>query len=253
MGSVNLPDNSFAGRVQKLIGKLGSKEKLAKSCQVSATMISKYAEGKSEPARDKLIAMAEGTGTSLIWLATGNGPMEVGHMVVSHPDADHVDNLGQVLTVKEHNAVHKYPHHGKADEFVLVPRYEVAASAGGGAVIHSEQIVDYLSFKSEWIRNGLGLSEKDLALINVKGDSMEPTLSNEDLILVDLRTRKVEDNSVYVLQFNGTLLVKRIQRKLDGSVVVSSDNKMYTPESVRGELLESLNVVGRVVWCGRKM
>jgi len=138
-------------------------------------------------------------------------------------------------------------------EFVLVPRYEVAASAGGGSVIHSEQIVDYLSFKSDWIRNGLGLSENELALINVKGDSMEPTLSNEDLILIDMRTRQVEDNAVYVLQFHGVLLVKRIQRKLDGSVVVRSDNAIYESETVPGEMLDTLKVVGRVVWCGRRM
>jgi len=113
--------------------------------------------------------------------------------------------------------------------------------------------VDYLSFKSDWIKNGLGLSVENLALINVKGDSMEPTLSNEDLILVDLRTFKVEDNAVYVLLFNGVLLVKRIQRKLDGSVIVASDNKIYEPEMVSGDMLETLNVVGRVVWCGRRM
>lgn len=139
------------------------------------------------------------------------------------------------------------------EQYVLVPRYEVAASAGGGAVVHSEQIVDYLSFKADWIRNGLGLSEKDLALINVKGDSMEPTLSNEDLILVDLRTQQVEDNAVYVLQFNGVLLVKRIQRKLDGTVIVRSDNTVYEPEVIGVERVEALNVIGRVVWCGRRM
>lgn len=138
-------------------------------------------------------------------------------------------------------------------DFVQVPRYEVKASAGGGTVIHSEQIVDYLSFKSEWVRNSLGVSVQDLALINVKGDSMEPSLSNEDLILVDMRTRGVEDNAVYVLQFNGTLLVKRLQRRFDGSVVIMSDNPRYSSETLTGEAVELLKVIGRVVWCGRRM
>jgi len=207
-------------------------------------MVGKYAEGISEPARDKLVAMAEAASVNVLWLATGEGEMERG--AVNWVDA--IGEPGEVFKAMK-SADSKEPQ----GEFVLIPRYEVSASAGGGTVIHSEQIVDYLSFKSDWIKNGLGLSVENLALINVKGDSMEPTLSNEDLILVDLRTFKVEDNAVYVLLFNGVLLVKRIQRKLDGSVIVASDNKIYEPEMVSGDMLETLNVVGRVVWCGRRM
>lgn len=141
--------------------------------------------------------------------------------------------------------------HGEG--FVQVPRYKVAASAGGGSIIHSEQIVDYLSFRADWVRNSLGVSVQDLALINVKGDSMEPVLSNEDLILVDMRISGVEDNAIYVLQFNGVLLVKRLQRRFDGSVVIMSDNPRYTPETLTGDAVETLKVIGRVVWAGRRM
>jgi phage repressor protein C with HTH and peptisase S24 domain len=138
-------------------------------------------------------------------------------------------------------------------EFVTVPRYDVRGSAGHGAVIHSEQIVDHLAFRGEWVRNALGVSQKDLALISVKGDSMEPTLSNEDLILIDMRKGHIEDNAIYVLQHNGDLLVKRIQRKLDGSLIVKSDNQRYDPEILGVEAAERLIVVGRVVWSGRRM
>lgn len=143
--------------------------------------------------------------------------------------------------------------HHVSQDFVMVPRYDVHGSAGHGAITHSEQIVDYLAFRGEWVRNALGVSQKDLALISVKGDSMEPTLSNEDLILIDMRKGCVEDNAIYVLQHNGDLLVKRIQRKLDGSVVVKSDNPRYDPETLNQEMAGRLVVVGRVVWSGRRM
>ena len=103
------------------------------------------------------------------------------------------------------------------------------------------------------MRNVLGVTQRDLALIEVHGDSMEPTLSNGDLILLDTRHGKVMDNAVYALQHNGTLLVKRIQRRLDGSLVVKSDNPRYEPESLTRDAAESLGVVGRVVWSGRRM
>jgi phage repressor protein C with HTH and peptisase S24 domain len=134
--------------------------------------------------------------------------------------------------------------------YIRVPRYEVHASAGGGAIIHSEQIVDHLYFKADWVKNVLGIPRDNLALIAVHGDSMEPTLSNGDLILVDTRISRVEDGAIYVLQFDDALLVKRLQKKFDGSVVIRSDNPLYEPEILHGEDTEKLNVVGRVVWAG---
>ena len=133
-----------------------------------------------------------------------------------------------------------------------MPRYNVAASAGGGAVNVSEQIVDYIRFKSDWIKQVLGVSAQHVALISVKGDSMETTLSDGDMIMVDTTDRRFEANAIYVLQLEGSLLVKRIQRKVDGTIVIKSDNKAYEPESVRGDMVDQLNVVGRVVWYGRR-
>lgn len=138
----------------------------------------------------------------------------------------------------------------EADGYIRVPRFEVRASAGGGAIIHSEQIVDHLYFKSEWVKNVLGIPRDSLALISVQGDSMEPALSNGDLILVDIRTSRVEDGAIYVVQYEDALLVKRLQKKYDGSVVIRSDNPLYEPEILHGEEAVNLKIVGRVVWAG---
>ncbi len=227
-----LPENTFANRIATLISLVGSKEKLGKLAQISAVMIGKYETGQSEPSRDKLIALANAAKVNVLWLATGEGPMKRGETVSAEG----------YTTGKDLGA-----------DFVLVPRYNVGASAGGGAIIHSEQIVDHLAFRSEWVRSALDVSVKDLALISVKGDSMEPTLSNGDMILVDTGTRKVEDNAIYVLRYNGALMVKRIQRKVDGTLIIKSDNIVYEPETVEGDAVDQLHVVGRVVWSGRRM
>lgn len=139
------------------------------------------------------------------------------------------------------------------DDFVLVPRYDIRASAGHGAVVSSEQIVDHLAFRKEWVRNALGVAQKDLALITVKGDSMEPTLSNGDLILIDMHASSIGDNAIYVLRNDGQLLVKRVQRKLDGTIIIKSDNTAYDPETVDAKHAGKLKVVGRVVWAGRRL
>jgi phage repressor protein C with HTH and peptisase S24 domain len=196
---------------------------------------------------DWVFKVAQGYKESTDWLATG----EESAMQFPFSTEDVIKACKNRDSVR---AAKKFSRTGDLNsDFVLVPRYEVAASAGGGAMVHSEQIVDHLAFRSEWVRNALNVSVQALALISVKGDSMEPTLSNGDLILVDTGTNKVEDNAIYVLRYNGSLMVKRVQRRRDGSVIIKSDNKIYDPEVVTATEVNDLHVVGRVVWSGRRM
>ena len=137
--------------------------------------------------------------------------------------------------------------------FVMFPRYEIEAGAGPGRNVQSEQVVDFVSFKKEWVQNFLRVPRKNLALLSVKGDSMNPTLNDGDMILVDLRANRIDDSAIYVLEFDDALLVKRIQRKLDGSVVIKSDNHLYEPEVLQKDRAVELRIIGRVVWSGRRM
>lgn len=219
---------------ERLLDIIGDEEpyKWASRNGISKSTLHNVLNKEGNPRADQLLKMSKATGRPIEWLLTGDGPMK----------RDEAEVIGEYTTGKD-----------LGDEFVLVPRYEVAASAGGGAMVHSEQIVDHLAFRSEWVRNALDVSVQALALISVKGDSMEPTLSNGDLILVDTGTNKVEDNAIYVLRYNGSLMVKRIQRKITGTLIIKSDNVVYEPETVTGEAVNNLHVVGRVVWSGRRM
>ena len=44
------------------------------------------------------------------------------------------------------------------------------------------------------------IHNNSLALMKVKGDSMEPALRSDDLILTELMQGRTEDDSIYVLQ-----------------------------------------------------
>lgn len=139
------------------------------------------------------------------------------------------------------------------DEFVHVPRYDVSASAGAGAVVNDESIVDHLAFKREWIVRTLGLDPKRLALLDVVGDSMTPTINDGDLILLDTREGQALAEGIYVINFSNSLLVKRLRMRLSGVVDVVSDNERYGVETISGEQLNTLQIVGRVVWQGRRI
>ncbi|MGE4527978.1 MAG: S24 family peptidase [Rhodospirillaceae bacterium] len=198
--------------------------------------------GGQAPNVIQLVRLAEACEVSLDWLATGTLPVH------------RIDRLAkfEAQTGGRGEAV-SAPESGLGDDYVLVPRYNVQASAGNGSVIYSEQVVDYLAFKSDWVRGTLRLNPSWLLLIEAVGDSMEGTISNGDLLLINTNEPRIRDNAVYALNVKGNLLVKRVQRKLDGSLVVSSDNPRYAPETIMPIDAENLRVIGQVIWHGGMM
>lgn len=252
------PKNEVFTLIRKILAESGmTHAQLAAQLDVNEDRVTSLAVGRVKKlTTGEMLRLVEKMGVRLEFLKTGEGDVfgpKPCRIEVNMPPMDWRPGDPTGLDDGGHYRKPKSAPPLLADDFVTVPRYDVEACAGHGAVIHSEQIVDHLAFRSDWVRHALGVQQSDLALISVKGDSMEPTLSNGDLILLDMHQGSVEDNAIYALQHNGTLLVKRIQRRLDGSVVVSSDNPRYEAEVIRAEDVEALRVVGRVVWAGRRM
>jgi phage repressor protein C with HTH and peptisase S24 domain len=136
-------------------------------------------------------------------------------------------------------------------ESVPVPRLDVEASAGPGALDPGERARDHVAFDPRWLRR-IGGSGK-LSLIEVSGDSMAPLLSHGDEILVDHAdaSDRLRDG-IYVLRRDDALLVKRLSRH-PGSARISivSDNPAYPswPDCDPA----SIDIVGRVLWAGKRI
>lgn len=206
----------------------GQKE-MAELLDISFRSWQDYELGKSVPGGKVFEALSR-LGFNANWLLTCEGSMKRGGESVPEKGGGELDQ----------------------DEYALVPRYGVKASAGHGALVESEQVVDHMAFKRLWIRT-MGLEVGHLALISAKGDSMEPTIRDGFLLLVDLRVRTVKDDAIYILRLDGMLIAKRLQRMFDGSVKIKSDNHAYDEQVVPADNVEKLNVIGRVVWGGGKM
>lgn len=139
-----------------------------------------------------------------------------------------------------------------------VPVFDAAASMGLGlSMPEHDTIVGSMQLSRDWISRNLpsGATAKALAVITAYGDSMEPTFRDGDILLVDRGVTDLRVDTVYVLEFNKELYIKRIQRRRDGSVEIISDNKNYTPEIVPPEEKESVRVLGRVLyaWNGKRI
>ena len=143
-----------------------------------------------------------------------------------------------------------------AAEFgALVPvrRTPVRASAGPGAFAGEESARPYLAFDPQWLRSLTGAPPSKLSVIRVEGDSMAPTLSAGDDILVDLTdvADRLRDG-IYVLRVDGALLVKRLAiHPVGRRVTVQSDNPAYSDLPDCG--LDEIDCIGRVIWTGRKI
>jgi phage repressor protein C with HTH and peptisase S24 domain len=136
---------------------------------------------------------------------------------------------------------------------VRVPRLDVGASAGPGALPGDERPSGQIGFDPAWLRR-LGIHDaRYLSIIAVEGDSMLPTLSGGDEILVDRgdAADRLRDG-IYVLRMEDVLMVKRLAlHPAPGKVAIKSDNPVY-PSWAECDL-SAIDVVGRVVWVGRRL
>jgi len=75
---------------------------------------------------------------------------------------------------------------------------------------------------TKWILKQ-GLSRDALLAVTVRGESMEPALYEGDVIVVNTRDTALMDGAVYVVNYEGEVVVKRLQRDA-GQWWLTSDN-----------------------------
>lgn len=133
----------------------------------------------------------------------------------------------------------------------LVPVYDISASAGHGAVVDYESIAYSLAFPPDYLRRITRANPKDLTIISVKGDSMEPTLHDDDVVMLDMSKTSLGYEGLFVIRIADVLHVKRLSHSRPGHVLVISDNKAKYPE--REYSTDDIEVVGKVLWSGGKV
>jgi len=132
------------------------------------------------------------------------------------------------------------------NQFYMVRYFDaINASAGGGAFnddIESEE----LAIEPHFLATLGGESElKNIEAVNVTGDSMEPTFLNGDIIFLNRAKTDISRGGVFAIQTEDMLLVKRLQKRIDGKIDIISDNKdFYLPQIAEPG---QINVLGRVV------
>lgn len=159
----------------------------------------------------------------------------------------HIDNVSQYAVKESIDELKIY-----MDQLSLIPFYDVEASAGHGSLVDQEQQISQMAFRKDWLKQK-GLQANKCALIKAKGDSMEPTIHDGDLLLVDVSIDSIKDDSIYIIQADHHLSVKRIQQDFDGALVVISDNPRYEKRIINPEQAKEVKIAGRVRWYGHEI
>lgn len=136
------------------------------------------------------------------------------------------------------------------DDYVFIDYYvDVKGSAGPGQIIDgdAEEVVLKVKMDARLLRERAGNDFKRLKMAGVTGDSMLPTLSHGDQVVVDTHINKFVDDAIYAILQDGYLRYKRVQKRLDGNIIVKSDNPSYgEPEIYTQEEASYFHIVGMV-------
>ncbi len=61
------------------------------------------------------------------------------------------------------------------------------------------------------------------------------------------------EDGIYAIRIDDELMVKRIQRLANGDTTLISDNAAHEEQTIPGNRAETLKIIGRAVWGGRKL
>lgn len=211
-----------------------------------------------------LRAIARRFGVDLNWLTTGAGepPRHKFYYneTIKNPNTRYVNILDRDVTVGEVGSIRDSEaetettlHKANAGFLQEVDITGNSRDYGLGERI----IMGDLGFKvsADWIlstdfvEKEARVQRNDSVILSVIGDSMFPSYSSGDRVIIDLSQRELIQDSVYAIT-DGTIApqIKRLQRifKSDPARVrIISDNPHYTTEE---HLLSDVEIVGRV--CG---
>lgn len=132
--------------------------------------------------------------------------------------------------------------------YVRFPLLEGFVAAGGGGYMPDHpEVVRYIDVAADWAEQNLRAPRNAVRVITARGDSMTGDISDGDILFVDSRVQDFDTDSIYVMNWQGRPLVKRLQLRRDGSVLIRSTNPAYEPEVVPAGELDQLFISGRVL------
>lgn len=137
-------------------------------------------------------------------------------------------------------------------QLTMVPMVEARLSAGTGSFETGAGIERRYAFRSDWIN--LKGQAASMVLMRVAGDSMEPQILNDDVVLIDQSQTTPRAGSLFAVAVEDLVYLKVVDA-VPGKLILKSYNEAYAPLEIdtRGDLADGIRIIGRAVWIGREL
>jgi hypothetical protein len=126
--------------------------------------------------------------------------------------------------------------------------HRLQTAAGSGALDLDEAVKSYAYFRHEWLSRQ-GLVADRCSSIGVMGKSMEPTLPEGCVILLDRNRRQRREGRIFVMRTQDGLVVKRAGKGTDDGWQLVSDHPRWPDAPWPGDA----TIIGEVKWMAREL
>src|SRR5438105_3233157 len=196
--------STVATRIAEALGKKnsGNQSELARFVGVSPQAVQKWIAGATEPRGKNLKKAAEFLGASAAFLKFGEEATQAlpkNDQTVAPGDPDRRDHI-EIRKVK----------------------LKLSAGIPGFTAEFAEDCGRPISFRREWFDKKGYLPDKLIA-IDVKGDHMEPTMSDGDTVVINTADVAPKSGVTFAVNYEGDDVVRRMSRDA-GRWFLSSDH-----------------------------
>ena len=135
------------------------------------------------------------------------------------------------------------------EELITIEHIHISPSCGTGTTVLALPEVTPIKLGRKMIETVLKVSDpNNLKVFTACGDSMEDTIDDGNLLLVDTGRTDFNNGGIFIITINNEWFVKRLRKRINGQLDIISDNQAKYPiESYMPEDNIEIVVKGRVI------
>ncbi len=235
---------------------------LAKCLGLQQGSISKAKQKKSVPP-SWITTVALTKGISADWLLTGEGQFKRGLKFKTSKLPNEAMRQNHEITEGDAARLRSLPFLAPVCndmgslachecETVILPIVEARLSAMKESRETISNPETSYSFRSGFLRRKGSITA--MVLVRVAGDSMEPEIKNNDVVLIDTSTTAPRPGNLFAIAIEDLIYIKKLDAQ-PGKLILTSVNNDYAPLEIdaRGNLLNGIQIIGKVVWVARDL
>ena len=203
----------FGERLRWLLDQFETRKEAGKIARITAEYLPSYIKAKANPRFASIARLAAAKNVSLDWLATGNGSQWT-----SEPEPE-----GYVAVELQREA---------------------------GARFGVDEAPAQIMFARPWLKTLTGAAPEELRLVVHRGKSNEPVIRDGDLLLVDIRVKRIAEDGLYVFPRGEQYLARFVEHLFDDTIAVKPKHPDFGTQTLSKEEAAKLPVLGRVLWRG---